>query len=209
MEYKLLKKLVPKEEKYFEYFNELSSLLVEISSGVDRLYSEIKNTEQIVSDLKNKEHQCDKITSAVRHQLNNTFVTPFDREDILQLVKRMDDIADILLVAASRFQIFKIEEKVEYADEIASLVKKQTEVLYNAIHNLKNNKSVIEECDKVKHLESEADEIYHRALTKLFENEKNAINLIKKKEILDVIEKASDNCQSVARIIESIMIKNA
>lgn len=209
MEYKLLKKLVPKEEKYFEYFNELSSLLVEISSGVDRLYSEIKNTEQIVSDLKNKEHQCDKITSAVRHQLNNTFITPFDREDILQLVKRMDDIADILLVAASRFQIFKIEEKVEYADEIASLVKKQTEVLYNAIHNLKNNKNVIEECDKVKHLESEADEIYHKALTKLFENEKNAINLIKKKEILDVIEKASDNCQSVARIIESIMIKNA
>lgn len=209
MEYKLLKKLVPKEEKYFEYFNELSSLLVEISSGVDRLYSEIKNTEQIVLDLKNKEHQCDKITSAVRHQLNHTFVTPFDREDILQLVKRMDDIADILLVAASRFQIFKIEEKVEYADKIASLVKEQTEVLNHAIHNLKNNKNVIEECDRVKHLESEADEIYHRALTKLFENEKNAINLIKKKEILDVIEKASDNCQSVARIIESIMIKNA
>ncbi len=74
----LLKKLVPKEEKYFEYFNELASLLEEIASGVNKLYSEVKNIEEIVSELKDKEHKCDKITSAVRHQLNHTFVTPFD-----------------------------------------------------------------------------------------------------------------------------------
>lgn len=209
MEKKLFKKLVPKEEKYFDYFNELSDLLVEISSGVDSLYSELKNPEKIVTDIKQKELQCDKITSAVRHQLNHTFVTPFDREDILQLVKRMDDIADILQVAASRFMIFKIDEKVDYADKIASIVKKQTGVIKHAIHNLKNNENIIDECDRVKQLEQEADEIYHTALTNLFETEKDAIKLIKKKEILDVIEKASDNCQSVARIIESIMIKNA
>lgn len=200
---------MPKEEKYFEYFNELASLLEEIASGVSKLYLEVKNTEEIVAELKEKEHKCDKITSAVRHQLNHTFITPFDREDILQLIKRMDDIADILLVAASRFQIFKINEKVDYADEIAKIVQEQTKEINRAIHNLKHNKSILEECDKVKHLESAADDIYHTALTKLFESEKDAISLIKKKEVLDVIEKASDNCQSVARIIESIMIKNA
>ncbi len=205
----MLKKLLPKEEKYFEYFSELSSLLEEIASNVHQLYLEVKDVNKVVSDLKEKEHRCDKITSAVRHQLNHTFVTPFDREDILQLVKRMDDIADILLVAASRFQIFKINERIEFADQIAEIVKKQTKVLNHAIHNLKHDKNILEECDQVKHLESEADDVYHNALTKLFETEKDAITLIKKKEILDVIEKASDNCQTVARIIESIMIKNA
>lgn len=206
---KLLKKLVPKEEKYFEYFNQLASLLEEIASGVYKLYTEVKNIDEIVANLKDKEHKCDKITSAVRHQLNHSYITPFDREDILQLVKRMDDIADILLVAASRFQIFKISERVEYADQIAKIVENQTKVINHAIHNLKHNKSILEDCDNIKHLETEADDIYHKALTSLFEIERNAINLIKKKEILDVIEKASDNCQSVARIIESIMIKNA
>ncbi|MCR4417531.1 MAG: DUF47 family protein [Ignavibacteria bacterium] len=205
----MLKKLIPKEEKYFEYFNQLASLLSEIAGDVYKLYTDVKDIDSIVSNLKNKEHQCDKITSAVRHQLNHTFVTPFDREDILQLVKRMDDIADILLVAASRFQIFKISEKIDYTDEIARIVKEQTEVINHAIHNLKQHKSIIDECDRVKHLESEADNIYHQALTNLFEKEKDAISLIKKKEILDVIERASDICQSVARIIESITIKNA
>lgn len=204
----MLKKLVPKEEKYFEYFNDLATLLEEIASGVNKLYSEVNNIEMIVSKLKDKEHKCDMITSAVRHKLNHTFVTPFDREDILQLVKRMDDIADILLVAASRFQIFKINEKVDFANDIAKIVEDQTKVINHAIHNLKHNKSILEECDRIKHLETEADEIYHKALTNLFETEKDPIALIKKKEILDVIEKASDNCQSVARIIESIMIKN-
>ncbi|NPV12545.1 MAG: DUF47 family protein [Ignavibacteria bacterium] len=205
----MLKKLIPKEEKYFEYFNQLASLLSEIAGDVYKLYTDVKDIDSIVSNLKNKEHQCDKITSSVRHQLNHTFVTPFDREDILQLVKRMDDIADILLVAASRFQIFKISEKIDYTDEIARIVKEQTEVINHAIHNLKQHKSIIDECDRVKHLESEADNIYHQALTNLFEKEKDAISLIKKKEILDVIERASDICQSVARIIESITIKNA
>lgn len=205
----MFKKLLPREERYFEYFNDLATLLEEIASDVDKLYSEVKNTEEVVSVLKEKEHKCDKITSAVRHQLNHTFVTPFDREDILQLVKRMDDIADILLVAASRFQIFRIDTKVEFADDIAKIVKEQTKVINHTIHNLKHNKSILDECDKIKHLESKADDIYHLALTKLFENEKDAITLIKKKEVLDVIERASDLCQSVARIIESIMIKNA
>ncbi len=206
---KLLKKLIPKEEKYFDHFNQLSTLLNEIAGDVYKLYTEVKNIDEVVTNLKDKEHKCDKITSAVRHQLNHTFVTPFDREDIFQLVKRMDDIADILLVAASRFQIFKISEKIEYADEIARIVKEQTEVINHAIHNLKQHKSILDECDRVKNLETEADDIYHQALTHLFEKEKDAISLIKKKEILDVIERASDICQSVARIIESITIKNA
>ena len=205
----MFKKLIPKEEKYFEYFNELSSLLKQIAGDVYKLYTDLKNIDEVVVSLKDKEHKCDKITAAVRYQLNHTFVTPFDREDILQLVKRMDDVADILLVAATRFQIFKIHEKIDYADEIARIVKEQAEVINHAIHNLKQHKSILDECDRVKHLESEADNIYHQALTNLFEKEKDAISLIKKKEILDVIEKASDNCQSVARIIESITIKNA
>lgn len=205
----MLKKLFPKEEKYFQYFNELASLLNQIAGDVYKLYTDVKNVDQVVAELKEKEHLCDKITAAVRDQLNHTFVTHFDREDIFQLVKRMDDIADILLVSASRFQIFKIHEKIDYADEIAKIVKEQTEVINHAIHNLKQHKSILDECDRVKHLESEADNIYHQALTNLFEKETDAISLIKKKEILDVIEKASDNCQSVARIIESITIKNA
>lgn len=205
----MLKALIPKEEKYFEYFNELSTALEEFAKEAYNLFVNFENIDSRVQALRDLEHKCDKITSHVRHQLNHTFITPFDREDILRLVKRMDDIADILAVAVTRLQIFKIIERVEFADEIVKLVYDQTRVLNKAIHQLKHNRNILEMCDEVKKLETEADDIYHLALTKLFEKEKDAIMLIKKKEILDVIENASDYCQSVARVIESIIVKNA
>ncbi len=205
----MLKRLLPKEEKYFEYFNELATLLEEMAKDVNELYLNFQDIDKTVSELKKKEHSCDKITASVRHQLNHTFVTPFDREDIFRLVKRMDDIADILLVAASRLEIFNVHDKIEYANELANIVEEQTKLLNLSIHNLKHDKSILEHCDKIKDYESKADDIYHQALTQLFEKERNAIDLIKKKEILDVLERASDYCQSTARIIESIMIKNA
>jgi uncharacterized protein Yka (UPF0111/DUF47 family) len=176
-----------------------------------------KYTEQLfTAELTDKNHylnmkplelRCDEISKRVVKRLNKTFITPFDREDIFALIKRLDDVSDMLLGAASRISTFNITKKIKYADQLASIVHKQVEELSSAIQDLSARK--INECKAVKDLETEADNVYRNAMTELFANENNAIELIKTKEILDLLERTSDRCQSVANVVISIFIKNA
>lgn len=176
-----------------------------------------KYTEQLFADelidknhylnIKPLELRCDEISSRIVKRLNKTFITPFDREDIFALAKRMDDISDMLLGVAARIETFNITKKIQHADILAAIVHKQVQELVTAIQDLKEKR--INEIKAVKDLESEADQVYRNAIQGLFTNEKDAIELIKKKEILDLLERTSDRCQSVANIILSIFIKNS
>ena len=157
--------------------------------------------------MKPLELRCDEISNRVVKRLNKTFITPFDREDIFALIKKLDDVSDMLLGAASRISTFNMTKKIKYADQLASIVHKQVKELAEAVQDLKARK--INECKAVKDLETEADNVYRTAMTELFANEKDAIELIKKKEILDLLERTSDRCQSVANVVISIFIKNA
>ncbi|MCW9094400.1 MAG: DUF47 family protein, partial [Ignavibacteriaceae bacterium] len=176
-----------------------------------------KYTEELFSDgpidknhylnIKPLELRCDEISSRVVKRLNKTFITPFDREDILALTKRLDDISDNLLGAAARIETFNISKKIPHADKLASIINKQVQELGIAIQDLKARR--INETKAVKDLETEADQVYRSAIQDLFANEKDAIELIKKKEILDLLERTSDRCQSLANVILTIFIKNA
>jgi len=199
--------LLPKEAKYFDDFRELISHIQQMAKYTEQLFGEELIDKNHYLNIKPLELRCDEIASRVVKRLNKTFITPFDREDIFALTKRLDDISDMLLGAAARTETFNITKKIPYADKLAAIIHKQVQELGVAIQDLKAKR--INETKAVKDLESEADQIYRTAMQDLFANEKDAIELIKKKELLDILERTSDRCQSVANIILSIFIKNS
>ncbi len=172
-----------------------------------QLFSSDEIDKNLLLKIKPLELRCDEITSKVVKRINKTYITPFDREDIFGLIKRLDDISDMLLGACIRVETYDIKHKVKYADSLSSIVVHQVEELGIAIQDLKVKR--VNEMKAVKVLETEADNIYRQAVKELFENEKNAIEIIKRKEVLDILENTSDRCQSTANLIISIFIKNA
>jgi uncharacterized protein Yka (UPF0111/DUF47 family) len=203
----MFQKLLPKEEKYFDNFKEMISHISEMASYTQQLFSSEPIDKNLIIKIKPLENICDEISSKVVKRLNKTFITPFDREDIFALIKRLDDISDMLLGASMRVETFNITHKIEHADRLASIVLEQIKELGKAINDLKIKST--NEMKMVKALESEADIVYQVSMKELFELEKDPISLIKKKEILDLLENTSDRCQSTANVIMSIFIKNA
>lgn len=202
----MLKNLIPKEEKYFEEFNEMISHISEMAKYTSQLFSSEVMDYSLLLKIKPLEQRCDELSSKIIKRLNKTFITPFDREDIFGLVKRLSAISDMLLGAANRVETFNITEKIKYADKISAIIFQQIIELGIAIQDIKARR--INECKAVNDLEAEADKIYQQANKELFEEEKDAIKLIKIKEILDLLERTSDKCQSAANIILAIFIKN-
>jgi uncharacterized protein len=203
----MFKALLPKEVKYFDDFREMISHIQQMAKYTEQLFAAELIDNNHYLNIKPLELRCDEITSRIVKRLNKSFITPFDREDIFALIKKLDDISDMLLGAAARIETFNITKKITHADKLASIINKQVQELGMAIQDLKARK--INEAKAVKDLESEADQVYRNAIQDLFTNEKDAIELIKKKEILDLLERISDRCQSVANVILSIFIKNS
>ncbi len=204
-----LQKLLPKEDKYFEYFNDMITHVGEMAELVHAGFSAQAVDPDLVLKLKPLEKRCDEINGKVIKQMNKTFVTPFDREDVFGLIKRLDDISDILLGVGNRIVMFAVESPIPEASSITTIVVQQTKQLTIAINELRKRERSMDACKAVKDLESEADHIYHQVMRKLFTEETNAIEVIKKKEILDMLEKAADKCQSVANVLIAIYLKNA
>jgi uncharacterized protein len=205
----MFNKLLPKEEKYFDYFTDMIGLIAEMAELTNSLFSNAPYDRELLLKMKPLEKRCDEITSKVIKQLNKTFVTPFDREDIFLLIKKLDDISDILYAASIRLEMFRIQDRIDGADRLTAIVSLQMKELMAAMHDLRDKHKSMNECKAVKDLESEADTIYQAAMTRLFDEEKDPIQIMKKKEILDILENASDKCQSVANVIISIFIKNS
>jgi len=203
----MFKKLLPKEAKYFEDFKDMITYIGEMAKYTNEIFSQEEIDKSLILKIKPLEVRCDEITSKIVKRLNKTYVTPFDREDIFTLIKRLDDISDILLGITARLDTYNITRKMKYTDILASIVLEQIKELGIAIQDLKVKS--INECKAVKDLEMEADRVYQQAIKELFETEKDAITLIKRKEILELLERASDKCQSTANVVLSIFIKNA
>ena len=202
----MFKKLLPKEEKYFEDFKEMITYIEEMADHTEKVFA-FNDPQNHILKMKPLELRCDEITAKITKRLNKTYITPFDREDIFALIKRLDDISDMLLGATIRVETFHIEKKIDYADKLALIIRAQVKELGVAIQDLKVKR--VNELKAVKDLEVEADKVYQQAIKELFEKEKDAIELIKKKEIIDLLERTSDRCQSTANVILSIFIKNA
>lgn len=205
----MFKKLLPKEEKYFEDFKEMIANIDEMAHITHQLFSGPEYDNGLILKLVSLERRCDEVSSKITKRLNKTFITPFDREDIFTLTKRLDDISDILLAASIRVETFQLNEKIEAAPKLTQIISQQIKELDKTIQDLKHKDHKFNECKAVKDLESEADNVYRNAIRCLFQEETNPISLIKKKEILDILENAADKCQATANVIISIFIKNS
>lgn len=142
--------------------------------------------------------------------LNQTFLTPIDREDIHALVSRLDDVFDLIWASADRIYLFKVTEKVEGVEQLATSLMEHTKTLDLAIEELKKKcySFVQDLCIEINRLENETDRIFRKAIGDMFEKEKDPFRVIKWKEILEHLENATDRCEDVANILEGIVLKH-
>jgi len=204
--------LVPKDRKFFPLFNEAADNLVMASELLIKLMGEndLIQREVYIRQIKETEHKGDDITHNLLNELNGTFITPFDREDIHQLISTIDDVIDYIHTASTRVHFYKLptfpEEFVKIADYIHAANKEIQMVLRN-VKSAPDFLKFTDACTRISDYESEVDYLYQEYLSNLFELETNAINLIKKRDILASLEKAVDKCDDVANVFSSIIVK--
>ena len=202
---------MPKEVKFFDLFDKQAENLVKAAEFYKKLTDEAAFTPENVRAMHELEHYGDELTHNIINTLNETFITPFDREDILALANRLDDIIDGIYLITHRFQLYKIEKPSEYSQKLAATIAQSTKAMQKALASLRSNKNMKEtlfQCVEINRLENEGDVLRDEAISWLFENEKDPIMVIKQKELFEEAETVTDFCEYVANLVESILVKN-
>ena len=203
-------RLVPRETKFFDMFAEMATNLTEGATTLRTLFQDYKNVPEAVQRIKDIEHKGDDMTHAVVIKLNQTFITPFDREDIHELASAIDDVLDYVNSAADRLLMYKVTSAPQAATKLADVIVRQSQELSKAVLLLeKNNQKVLDHCVEVNRLENEADAIARDAIGKLFQEERDPIQLIKIKELIEVLETATDKAEDAANVLETVILKSA
>lgn len=202
-------RLIPRETKFFDMFHEMSTNLTEGARLMQELLTNYQNVEVRVQQLADIEHKGDDMTHAILTKLNQTFITPFDREDIHKLAATIDDVLDFVHAAGERLIMYKITHVPPEAAALAEVVVQQAEQITKAVAGLEKHAGVLDACVEINRLENEADRIARNAIAKLFENERDPITLIKMKELYEVLETASDKAEDAANVLESVVLKSA
>ena len=205
--------LVPKDKKFFPLFEQASQNLILLAETLHEAVNAPKaERENYFKRIEELEAVIEEITHKTHLELSRNFITPFDREDIHALVKAMDDVADYLHGSASRmrlYQVEKITKSIRKLTEINLEACQQIGVAIAALKDMKNLKVIADACKKINKLESKADNVFDKAVSDIFENETDAKNIIKYKEVLSALESASDKCKSVANVLESVVVKHS
>jgi predicted phosphate transport protein (TIGR00153 family) len=201
-------RLLPRDTKFFELFAELSTSMNEGARLLRNILEDPKDLETRVEQMQAIEHRGDKAIHAIMTKLNQTFITPFDREDIHRLASSLDDVLDFMNTAATRLVMYKISQPPTAAAELAGILVLQTEELARGVSLLEKNGKVMQHCDEVNRLEDEADQVSRKAIGALFEHEKDPIQLIKMKELYEVLETATDKAEDAANVLEAIVLKS-
>jgi len=203
--------LVPKEEKFFDHFEQLADKIEKGGQLFLDILDNFEHSEAKVSTLKEIEHEADKITHQIYAKMHQTFLTPLDREDIYALANKMDSILDIIEASAVRLYLYKVKSPANEIKELALTLKKAialVKIIVHALRNKKNSEMAIKTCVEINTLENEGDYILRQAIARLFEREKDAIELLKQKEILERVEEGLDTCEDVSNIVEGIILKH-
>jgi predicted phosphate transport protein (TIGR00153 family) len=202
-------RLIPREEKFYDDFTAMSE---QIRHGAQLLVAMLAPEKPIwdkADEIKEVEHKCDFLTHEIIQRLNRTFVTPLDREDIHELARSLDDVMDAIDASASIVRLYHIESVRPGARELARLVQDSADQVVCAIKALDKRKGVAECAVEINRLENEADRAHQAAVQALFAEEKDAITVMKWKEILDFLEQATDRCEDVANVLEGVVVKHA
>ncbi len=201
----------PKEEKFFDLFEELAD---KIEAG-GKLFLDLAESgscsEPQVARLKEIEHEADIITHTTYEKMHKTFLTPLDREDIYALVNKMDSIIDMIEAAAMRLHLYKVKEVSESIIELAKILDKSIDkikIIVHGMRDMRNARRILDACVEINTLENDGDAVLRMTIARLFHSEKDVFELIKWKEIYERLEEAIDVCEDVSNIAEGIVLKH-
>ncbi len=201
--------LIPREDEYFTMFADIGGKIQEAATAlVDMLNEDIENFEKYAWRIKDLEHDCDELTHKVTTKLNKSFITPFDREDIYSLSVALDDVCAYIDAAARAILIYNIRDINEHTKHLGRVIHSLSMEINSAVLLLKHPDGINQHIVEIHRLENEADDAYYRGIGELFQKETDPINLIKLKELYEIMENTTDRCESVANIIESIILKH-
>ncbi len=203
-------RLIPRETKFLDMFVEIANNVIAGARAMsDLLHNyDYETMPQAVARIADFEHRGDEMTHKILIKLNQTFITPFDREDIHLLASSLDDVLDFIFSASDRLLTYKIKEPSPSAKVLASIILKQAEELGKALALLDKDTRVLEHCVEVNRLENEADKVSREAIGRLFDGGYDPITLIKLKELLEALEQASDKAEDVADVLETVILKS-
>ena len=205
----LLQRFMPHDGDFFVLFQRQAENIVIGAKAFVQMLEHYTGVPEQVQSIKAIEHNGDEITHQIFRKLNQTFITPFDREDIHELCSTMDDVIDLIDAAASRFVLYRVAEPRAGSMELAKVLAAATIELNEAIHAMESPDKALHRVIEINRLENESDRICRTLIARLFEEEKNPVEIIKWKEIFEVIETAVDKCEDVSNVIESVILKNA
>jgi predicted phosphate transport protein (TIGR00153 family) len=201
--------LLPREDEYFSLFSQVTEKIQEASTAlVEMMHDQSANFEAQARRIKAAEHACDELTHTITTKLNKSFITPFDREDIFTLVVALDDVCDYVDAGARAVLMYGITEISDHAKQLAKVIQSQAMEIHSAVSMLSKPDGLNQHIVEIHRLENEADDVYFRAIGALFNNSSDALTVIKWKELYEILENATDRCESVANIIESVILKH-
>jgi uncharacterized protein len=201
-------RLIPREEKFYEDFKVMADQIRAGARLLEVMLAQDPPLADKAHEIKEVEHQCDFMTHEIIQRLNKTFVTPIDREDIHELARTLDDVMDAIDSAAALIPLYRIDKVRPGARELTRVILQQADELRAAVEALENRKGVLDRAIEINRLENEADRIHKTAIGQLFDEETNPIAVLKWKEILDMLEEATDACEDVANLLENVVVKH-
>ena len=204
--------LIPKEQVFFDLFEQAAKNVHDGAVALQALLEDFRDVPEKAKKIKDIEHAGDKITHTTIEKLNKTFITPLDREDIHELICRLDDILDLIDTATSRMVLYKIDKPTEDAKALGKVLVHATKIITELVpqmRNLKHTDALIQQCIAIHTQENEGDRIEQHALAALFENGADPKYIIKWMSIIETLETATDRCEDVANVVEGIVLKNA
>jgi predicted phosphate transport protein (TIGR00153 family) len=201
-------RLIPKDNSFFTMFSAMSDNLIAGARALVDLFANYRDVEKQIEQIYRIEREGDELTHAILTKLNQTFITPFDREDIHQLASKLDDVLDFINAAGARIVMYRITTPPAAAGQMSAIILKQCQELQKAVSLMQKNGNILAHCVEINRLENEADLVSQQAIAQLFEREKDPINLIKIKELLEFLERATDKAEDVANVLETVVLKN-
>ena len=205
----MLSRFIPRDEQFFELFNQLAGHLKTSAQLLDQLFAEPQRTTERVKQIKDVEHLADQLTLSISTRIDKSFITPIDREDIHLLASRLDDVIDRLDGTARRVVMLHITEVRQPAQQMAHVLLRAAEHIGKSVLAIKRPSEVAAQTALIKQLEEEGDALYHQAVGDLFAGTPNPLEVIRWKEIYESLEQGIDQCMGVALAVQSISLKNA
>jgi len=210
----LFQYFIPKDKKFFPLFEEAGNNLIALATALKEAVNteDLTKRKELFGYIEDLEHKGDDITHRIYLELGKNFITPFDREDIHELASAIDDVADYIHGSANRMDLYQVTEMTDSIKELSALILEGVTVMSKAINelkNLKNIRNITDACVRINSIENKADFVFDQAVGRLFQYEKDAVVLIKYKEVLNALETATDMCEDVANVLETILVKNA